>query len=232
MIRSPIARVRFAVLVAAATTATAGPPDAPASTTAIQWNFAALLDGRSIGIYRFTLEEPSGGKPGWRTLTSNARFDVKLLGIAVYRYRHKAREQWNGNCLASIAARTDDGSKVDEVRGKQNADGFALEVTHSGSNATLQDTTVKTDCLMSFAYWNPALKTQRRLLDPGSGRVETVSITPLQTTMIEVRGQPVSASGFRINGPMHSIDVWYSGDEWVGLDTVVDHGRHLSYRLQ
>ena len=38
--------------------------------------------------------------------------------------------------------------------------------------------------------------------------------------------------GLRIGGLTQPIDVWYVGDRWVGLDTTVDGGRRLSYRLR
>ena len=38
--------------------------------------------------------------------------------------------------------------------------------------------------------------------------------------------------GLRIGGLTQPIDVWYAGDRWVGLDTTVDGGRRLSYRLR
>jgi hypothetical protein len=85
---------------------------------------------------------------------------------------------------------------------------------------------------MSFAYWNPALAGQKRLLDPGSGRVEPVAIAAPSAapTDLGAHGQPVR--GLRISGLAQPIDVWYAGDRWVGLDTVVGDGRRLSYRLR
>jgi hypothetical protein len=36
----------------------------------------------------------------------------------------------------------------------------------------------------------------------------------------------------RISGNARTVDVWYSAqDQWIGLDTTVDGGRTLSYRL-
>jgi hypothetical protein len=84
---------------------------------------------------------------------------------------------------------------------------------------------------MSFAYWNPALATQQRLLDPGTGRIESVTITALQASTIPVRGNPASVRGIRITGLQRPIDVWYLDNHWVGLDTTVRGGRKLSYRL-
>jgi len=38
--------------------------------------------------------------------------------------------------------------------------------------------------------------------------------------------------GLRIGGLAQPIDVWYDGNRWVGLDTIVSGGRRLSYRLR
>ena len=70
------------------------------------------------------------------------------------------------------------------------------------------------------------------MLDPGTGRVEPVRITPLPEARIDVAGQAAAVRGLRISGLPHPIDVWYAGDRWVGLDTTVQGGRRLSYRLR
>ena len=69
-----------------------------------QWDFQVFLDDKPIGYHRYTLRE-AGAE---RELTSEARFDVKLLFITAYRYAHDASESWRGNCLARLNARTDD----------------------------------------------------------------------------------------------------------------------------
>jgi hypothetical protein len=83
---------------------------------------------------------------------------------------------------------------------------------------------------MSFAYWNPALAGQQRLLDPGSGRIESVAIDTPPAVPADLGLQPVR--GLRISGLAQPIDVWYVGNRWVGLDTIVSGGRRLSYRLR
>ena len=50
---------------------------------------------------------------------------------------------------------------------------------------------------------------------------------------IDVRGQPTTATRWRITGPARPVDVWYSAQgEWIGLDSTVAGGRKLSYRLK
>ncbi len=200
-------------------------PFAAAAEPAMEWNFAVQLDGKAIGTHRFALV-PADVES--RQLTSDARFDVKLLGFTVYRYRHHAEETWRGNCLAAITASTDDDGHLTDVTGATADAGFTVSSRRKGAASV---PVVATGCVMSFAYWNRTLAAQRQLLDPGTGRIEAVTITELPTGTIDVHGQHMTVSGIRITGLPHPIDVWYANERWVGLDTTVDGGRRLSYRL-
>jgi hypothetical protein len=212
-----------------------------------EWAFTALLDGKPIGTHRFLLEDrerpndevavaahrqqEADSDRAARTLTSEAQFDVKLFGLTVYRYRHVATERWQGDCLRALDAYTDDGGTVTSVKGRQASGSFAIEISSTAQRARKTD--ASTRCLVTFAYWNPdALRAQRQLLDPSSGRIEPVGFTPLGEGTVDVRGESTRAQGWRIVGLSHPIDVWYVGDRWVGLDTTVDGARRLSYRLR
>jgi hypothetical protein len=175
------------------------------SVHAAEWDFTVLLDGEPIGQHRFVV-----GGARERTVEIDAAFQVKLLGWTAYRYRHQARERWSGDCLASVQARTDD----------------------NGSDTQVSESFPAAPCTMSFAYWNPAIATQGQLFDDGTGVLRTVQVTALPPTTITVRGAPVAARGLRISGLPQPIDVWYDGDNWVGLDTLVRGQRRLSYRLR
>jgi hypothetical protein len=47
-------------------------------------------------------------------------------------------------------------------------------------------------CVMSFAYWNPAIRTQAKLLNAQSGKLEAVQVSRAGSGTVEVRGQPVA----------------------------------------
>jgi hypothetical protein len=175
------------------------------SARAAEWDFTVLLDGEPIGQHRFVI-----GGARERTVEIEAAFQVKLLGWTAYRYRHQARERWTGDCLASVQASTDD----------------------NGSDTRVSESFPAAPCTMSFAYWNPAIATQGRLFDAGTGVLRAVQVTALPPTTISVRGAPVAARGLRIAGLPQPIDVWYDGDTWIGLDTFVRGQRRLSYRLR
>ena len=122
--------------------------------------FAVLLDGQPVGTHYFVLSE-EGDK---RRLVSSARFDVKVLGLPVYRYRHDAVEQWRGDCLVKLEARTEDGSEVTTVD------------------------TAPERCTMSFAYWNPRILEQKELLNAQTGRLESIAVSALGDGRYRISG--------------------------------------------
>lgn len=191
---------------------------AAADTT---YDFQVLLDGKPIGEHRFVV----GGPPETRTVVSDARFTVKVLGLTVYRYAHRAEEQWRGSCLRSLVATTDDDGTASRVNAE--AAGDVLKVV-TAEGAALID-----GCAMSFAYWSPAIRQQSRLLNAQTGRHEAVQISRVASGTVDARGQPVAAVRWRIDGPAQPVDVWYTAQgDWVGLDSIVGGGRKLSYRLK
>ncbi len=171
-----------------------------------KWDFQVFLDERPIGHHHFALRE--AGQE--RELKSEARFDVKVLFITAYRYAHDATERWRGNCLTQIQARTDDNGKKSEV-GNEPAE----------------------SCVMSFAYWNPEMLRQTRLLNAQTGKVETVSIAAMGEEKISIRGAQTAATRYRITGPKHPIDLWYGADRsWLALQSTLEGGRRLRYQLK
>jgi hypothetical protein len=204
-----------------------GVGNAIAATPLEDWSFTVRLDGKPIGTHRFVLTASGAGQNV--NLSSEARFDVSLFGVPLFRYRHRVSERWVDGCLASIDAQTDDNGEATELRGRRESGRFALLVRKDGRSALASDEIG--GCLMSFAYWNPALAAQTRLLDAGSGRVEPVAIEAVTKVPADLMQAVTPARGLRIVGLTHPIDVWYEGDRWVGLDTEVAGGRRLSYRL-
>jgi hypothetical protein len=153
--------------------------------------FTVLLDGREVGTHRFTMQ-------GDGVLLSEAAFTVRVLGIPAYRYRHFATERWRGDCLESLTARTDDNGEVTQVDWRASDAG----------------------CTRSFAYWNPRILGESRLLNAQTGKLEPVRIAPLD------------AGRYRITGRKLQIDLTYEQGRWVGLETSTAGGRRLQYRLE
>jgi Family of unknown function (DUF6134) len=203
---APVLAPLLAIMAFTAGTASAQGSGSEGAIEEGEWNFTATLDGKPIGTHRFVV----GGSPAARSVDSRADFVVRMLGVSLYRYRHHAEERWAGDCLRELRADTDD-------------DGVRQQVSRRYDD----------ECLMSFAYWNPRLVKQQRLIDPQTGKSESVRFEPLPAANIEVRGQAVRARGWRLQAAQQRIRIWYAADSgrWIGLDAETKGDRQLSYRL-
>ncbi len=186
-----------------------------------EWRFKVLLDDSEVGTHRFQVEE----RDGERRVQSSARFTVKFLFFDAYTYVHEARERWQGNCLAAIESRTDDNGERLSVRGTRKDDRFEV-ATQDGREAL-------PGCVMSFAYWNPAMLGQARLLNAQTGEFNDVRVEPLGEEIIEVRDRTVPARRYALHARDFRIDVWYAaGTQWVQLESRTEGGRLLRYLIQ
>lgn len=213
------------------------------------WNFDIRLDGKPIGTHRFEVSGP----PDARTVSSDATMTVKLLGLTVFRYRHQAQERWKGDCVDAVQSTTDDDGKAEKVDwrrdggGNGNSNGNASANTGASANGTSTSgsatnanaaTPAKGDCVMSYAYWHPALVQQTRLLNPQTGKMDEVKVERLPDATIQVAGREVMAARWQLvtkppKGDAQRLTLWLdrSDQRWLGLDARVRGDRLLTYRL-
>ncbi len=193
-----------------------------AGVYAKEWAFDVYLDKDKIGQHTFKLDESN-------ELTSTAKFNVKVLFINAYNYDHKAVEQWQGNCLSSLESRTLE-NKV-EINIKANL---------SGQEFTLDDGKVKRilpACTMTFAYWNPKIIAQSKLLNPQNGEWIDTKFTNLGFETIEVKNKKIEANHYKLDGSLNGksklkIELWYStNNEWLALKSITPEGYTINYKL-
>lgn len=182
-----------------------------ALSNTVEYDFGVFLDGKRIGEHRFVVEQNAGG--GY-SVRSDARFDVKVLMVPVYRYRHSAHEVWEDGCLQSISSRTTVNGTESELRGRLQEEGFELEVEEAGVARTRS----LPGCVATFAYWDAAkMLRQERLLNSQTGTYERVTFDRESTGQVAI-----SSENFVIN-------LEYDAEQWRGLSTLRD-GRRLEYR--
>jgi len=185
------------------------------------WSFRALLDGSDIGYHRFTLTQQGEE----RTLNSEARFKVKLWFINAYHYIHNATEHWRGDCLNTMSSDTDDNGKMYVVSTTRTGDVLDVSVGATRYSAS--------GCLMSFAYWNPVMLKQSKLLNAQTGENMPVVIKELPHQSIDVKGQTIDAARYQLIGKELDITLWYSAaGDWLALESKTPTGHKLSYRLE
>lgn len=184
------------------------------------WPFKVYLDDKAVGEHRFSTQTSQDSVQ----LLSDAHFDVRILAIPVYRYTHRSEERWKGNCLEQIHATTDDNGTLQEVSGEKHANDFAISV--AGKSQTLPS------CIMTFAYWNPEMLRQSKLLNPQTGEWVPVIIQHIGKDSIQVAENNQIADHYHLSAPKFEIDLWYDPDgQWVGLDSKLESGEKLRYRL-
>ena len=185
------------------------------------WNFKVYLDDKPVGFHNFTID----GDAKEKRLRSEAHFDVDVFIFNAYSYRHESNERWNGGCLTEINASTNDNGDKLSVHGKAAQANFHLTSNNIQSELPA--------CVMTFAYWNPEMLGQKRLLNPQDGKYLDVEIKPIGQDAIKVRGENISAAHYRLKAEKFLIDLWYSADRrWLALDSTLENGRLLHYRIE
>ncbi len=185
------------------------------------WDFDVSMDGKSIGSHQFILSEKDNAQ---QVLKSDAKFNVKFLGINVYKYTHQADELWQNNCLKKLEAKTQENSKTNVVKGFQDKAVFKIISPKSAE--------LNAECVMTFAYWNPKILQQQKLLNPQTGEYLPVKVSSLGKETILAKGSNLSAEHFKIDTEQFKLDVWYGIDgEWLALQSQTPDGR-IVYTLK
>jgi hypothetical protein len=184
--------------------------------------FSVLLDDRPIGEHRFRIQE----NPDGRVVESEATFDVSVLFVPVFSYRHSNTEVWRDGCLSRIESETDSNGDRYKVDGQREAQAFAVE-TAEGARS------YPADCLMTFAYWDRRFLDQDRLLNAQTGEVVAVEVQPLGSERLSIAGTDVPTEVFRIRAQDEDLDIKVSYDErtgrWVSLESRLASGKLIRY---
>ena len=183
------------------------------------WDFTVLLDDKRIGSHRFDLKS-SGSNA---VLESVAKFDVSILFVPVFSYRHQNVETWTDGCLTAIDASTDNNGQLLQVNGTATQDGFS--VTNATGEVALDG------CVKTFAYWNPAILDSSSLLNAQTGEYEPVSVSREGEEFLTIGNRSVPTERYRLNAQSGEIVLWYTkGDrQWVGLSAPTKSDRRLRY---
>jgi len=193
----------------------------PLWVEAQSWNFDVSMDGKPIGTHQFNLTDSESNQ---QTLTSEAKFNVKFLSINFFQYHHLSNEIWENNCLKKLEAKTQENSKITIVKGAQEKPSFKLS-----SPSPIE---INTECVMTFAYWNPKILQQNKLLNPQTGDYLSANISSLGKETIFAKGQTVKAEHYKIDTAKFKIDIWYGqNDEWLALQSLTKDGR-IDYVLK
>ena len=188
-----------------------------------EWAFDVYLDKSKIGLHTFKLDQNN-------LLTSRAKFNVKVLFINAYSYDHTAKEQWQGDCLSRLEANTIEDKVVTNVIGAKKDRSF--EISDGKASQILPE------CVMTFAYWNPKILQQSKLLNPQNAEYLDSKFEDLGTKSISVKGKPTETQHYKLNGSLNgksklNIELWYADNkDWVALKSTTPEGYVIKYKLK
>jgi hypothetical protein len=183
------------------------------------YRFEVLLDDKPIGEHRFEVETDGTQQ----RVRSKAEFEVDFLIFTAYRYRHQSDEVFRNGCLQQIRATTNDNGTRYQVEGE--ASGRAFVIDRGG------DVEQAPGCIKTFAYWDPAILKQDRLLNPQTGELEAVGVRKAGADRVNVSGREIDATRYALKTDELTIELWYNEAlGWVKLASDTGKGARLVYR--
>ena len=189
------------------------------STYAEEWNFDAVLNDKVIGQHTFIYENE-------KTI-SNANFKFEYLFMD-FIYQHKSTETWQEGCLKTISSMTDDDGDLYEVSGHIGTDRFLVTTNNKATELP--------SCVMTFAYGNPKILDQKKLMNSQSGEYLDVDIQFIREENHIVKGEDILTDLWRIEANIDDgdllIHLWYDKNmNWVSLKSQTPIGDML-YKLK
>ncbi len=185
------------------------------------WDFDVSMDGKHIGDHQFVLSNKENNQ---QLLKSEAKFNVKFLTINVFNYHHKADEIWENGCLKKLESNTKENSKTTTVKAYEDKSLFKVSAQ--------KPLEIDTECVMTFAYCNPKILQQKKLLNPQTGEYLSAQIAFVGKEVINVKGEAVKADHYKIDTSKFKIDIWYGLDgQWLALQSLTSDGR-IDYALK
>ena len=185
------------------------------------WNFKVFYGDKEIGEHHFSLKK-EGDK---RRVMIEADFNIDILFINVYSYKHKNTEIWEGSCLSTIESITDDNGEAFITNGKYENGVFKIN-SKQGSNEVV-------GCVSTFAYWDKSFLDNEVLLNSQTGEIVDVDISFVADEKILIRDKLVNAKKYKLKSDKLNIDLWYSDEnQWLALNSITEDGTNLRYQMK
>jgi hypothetical protein len=151
-----------------------------------------------IGTYSNTVEPSRDGV----TVQTQAHFEVKMLGVRMYREEAQRTEKWQGNRLVSFHSVTDKGEGAAEVKGEARGNNFII--------TSAQGTVTAPASVHPANPWSSNFLRSNTMMRPDSGKVEQVRVGSGQETAVKVDGATIPAVKYEVDGSS-KYTVWIDG---------------------
>ena len=221
--RALLSRRRFLggalALSAAGLVAGGRPQRARAAAMPRAASFDVIRFGQTIGRHQVSFE----GTPDALKAISKIDIEVVIAGVRIFDYHHQGTETYRGPRLVAYASETFDNDSTFKVEGKATDDGFAV----IGRKVEL---VAPADILVG-TFWNPAIVTRDRILDPKRGRLYDMRVTGKENLVLPILGAPTPVTRYDIIGKLSGAVFYDEGGDWVGA-RLTARGSDVQFRLR
>ena len=165
-------------------------------------DFAVIRDGEVIGHHRvaFLQEGPT------TTMAVEAKIEISLLGITLYRFLHNGREIWRAGRLVDFHTKTnDDGDRL-MVEAQRNGAGD-FDVRYTGKAQVVPGISIPS------SLWRLGIleaRVEDRLLHTITGELLPMKVTGLGRRQVETADGLITAEGYFVDArPDFHRELWY-----------------------
>lgn len=151
-----------------------------------------------IGTYSNTVEPTRDGI----TVLTRAHFEVKMLGVRMYREDAERTERWQGNRLVAFRGVTDKGQGPAEVKGEARGNNFVI--------TSPEGTITAPSSVHPANPWSANFLHSSTMMRPDSGKLEQVRVGAGQETTVDIDGESVKAVKYEVDGTT-KYTVWLDG---------------------
>ena len=141
-----------------------------------------------IGTYTNTIEPTRDGT----TVQTRVHFEVKMLGIRMYREDAERTERWQGTRLVSYHSVTDKGEGPAEVKGEARGNNFVI--------TSSQGTVAAPASVHPANPWSASFLRSNTMMRPDSGKIEQVRVGSGQETAVKIDDTTIPAIKYEIDG--------------------------------
>lgn len=181
--------------------------------------FDILKDGDRVGAHKLSITQQ-----GARMLVDvRVRMKVKVGFLTAFSYAHRDREEWDGNRLVRLDARTENNGREDFVTAHRAENGL-LVTSSNGKYIAPAD-------VMSSSYWRFETVRQSSLLNTQTGQLTDIRVRDCGEDRLQYYGHEIAAHHFLLQGKKLDCDIWYGArnGQWLGL-AFKTHGADITYR--
>lgn len=148
---------------------------------------------------------------------------VEMLGLTLYRFEGKRRQEWQDGRLVGFESETHDDGR-DFALSAELVDGEMQINSQSGASEAPGG-------IFPTDPWNRDIVEQSLLMDTKTGELRRVEVSEVGEETLEIGGRPVATTKYEATGD-EEREVWYDDeDTWVQLRFERD-GSEITFRLR